>query len=122
MAGAAAPAFRLPDSVRYENVLAVRQAGERALDEAPDGVEFSLAPLRESNSVVVALLLAWVRHARAHGKSIRFVEVPTDLRNIIELYGVTGILPLEDGGAARAWAIADDEQATDAAGPRSDAP
>jgi phospholipid transport system transporter-binding protein len=122
LAGASASAFRLPDSVRYDNVLAVREAGERALDEAPDGVEFSLAPLRESNSVVVALLLAWVRHARARSKSIRFVEVPADLRNIIELYGVTEILPLEDGGAASAWAIADDGQTANAAGPRPDAP
>lgn len=98
----------MPDAVRHDNAGPVRLAGERVLDEAPDGVEFSLAQLKESNSVVVALLLAWVRHARMRNKSIRFVDVPDDLRNIIELYGVADILPVEGGNAGSAWSIADD--------------
>jgi len=100
----------LPDAVRHDDAGAVRLAGERVLDEAPDGVEFSLASLKESNSVVVALLLAWVRYARTRNKSIRFVDVPDDLRNIIELYGVADILPVEGGSAGSAWSIADDDE------------
>jgi phospholipid transport system transporter-binding protein len=104
--------FRVPERVRFDNAVTVRQAGERFLDEAATGpVRISLGQLAERNSVVVALLLAWVRHARERGRTVQFVDVPDDLRNIIELYGVAGILPLEGGGAGTAWTVADDERA-----------
>jgi len=107
--GAAISEFQIPDIVCFDNAAAVRLAGEQFVDQGPAVMRVSLAPLRESNSVVVAMLLAWVRHARARAKTLRFVDVPGDLRNIIELYGVAGILPLEDGGSAGVWSVADDE-------------
>ena len=107
--GAAISEFRIPEVVRFDNAAAVRLAGEQFVDQGPAVVQVSLAPLRENNSVVVAVLLAWVRHARARNKTLRFVGVPGDLRNIIELYGVAGILPLEDGSSAGVWSVDDEE-------------
>jgi phospholipid transport system transporter-binding protein len=107
----------LPDAVRHDDAGPVRLAGERVLDETSGGVEFSLAPLKESNSVVVALLLAWVRYAQMRNKSIRFVDVPDDLRNIIELYGVADILPVEGGSPGSAWSIADDTEPSQVGSP-----
>lgn len=110
--GAAISEFQVPEIVRFDNAAAARLAGELFVDQGPAEIQVSLAPLRKSNSVVVAMLLAWVRHARARNKTLRFVDVPGDLRNIIELYGVAGILPLEDGSSAGVWSVADDEAET----------
>jgi phospholipid transport system transporter-binding protein len=107
--GVATAEFRMPGVVRFANAGAVRAAGEQFLDDAPDAARISLAELEENNSVVVALLLAWVRHARGLGRTLCYTHVPGDLRNIIELYGVADILPLEDGSSADAWSVADDE-------------
>lgn len=107
--GATVSEFRIPEIVNFDTAAAVRLAGERFVDQAPAVMRVSLAPLRESNSVVVATLLAWVRHARACAKTLSFVDVPGELRNIIELYGVAGILPLEDGSSAGAWSVLDDQ-------------
>jgi phospholipid transport system transporter-binding protein len=104
--------FRVPEAVRFDNAATVRQAGEHFLDASAGAARISLGQLAEKNSVVVALLLAWVRHAREHGKSVQIVDVPDDLRNIIELYGVAEILPLEGSGAGTAWTVS--QEAADA--------
>jgi len=90
--------YRLGAVVRYDDVATLRAAGERFIDTTPGVLTFSLAELVESNSVVVALLLAWVRYAGARGRTLQIVDVPQDLRNIIELYGVSTLLPLEQDG------------------------
>jgi len=106
--------YRVPAVVRFANAAEVRLAGERFLEQAQGPVRVSLAELRENNSVVVALLLAWVRRARALDRTLRIVEVPGDLLNIIELYGVAGVLPLEQGASATAWSVEDADQHADA--------
>jgi len=106
--GAEPADFPVPELIRFGNAAAVRHAGEAFLDQADAAVRFDLAALRENNSVVVALLLAWVRRADQLGRSLLFVNVPADLRNIIELYGVSGILPLDGAGSGSAWTVADD--------------
>jgi len=95
-----APAvFDLPEVVRFDNAVDVRLAGERFLDGSSGAVRIGLAALRESNSIVVAVLLAWVRHAAKVGRSLRFHDVPADLRKMIELYGVASLLPIEGSAA-----------------------
>lgn len=95
--------FELPEAIRFDNAATVRAAGERFLEDAPQSARISLAALAESNSVTVAVLLGWVRKARALARTLEFVDVPVGLRNIIELYGVTSVLPLENGVSVQAW-------------------
>jgi ABC-type transporter Mla MlaB component len=106
--------YRVPAVVRFANAAEVRLAGERFLEQAQGPVRISLAELRENNSVVVALLLAWVRRARALDRALRIVDVPGDLLNIIELYGVAGVLPLEQGASGTTWSVEDGYQDTEA--------
>ncbi|MBX3705117.1 MAG: STAS domain-containing protein [Pseudomonadales bacterium] len=94
MAGTAATVFAVPEAVGFQDAAATRHAGEAFVDHGPDEVDFDLSGVRASSSLVVALLLAWLRHARGRGKQVRFLDPPADLRNIIELYGVTELLPL----------------------------
>jgi hypothetical protein len=74
-----------------------------------------LGSVRESNSVLVALLLAWVRHASKAGRTLHFDNVPAELRQIIGLYGVGGLLPIEGEDADVAIPQLDREQGAGAA-------
>jgi phospholipid transport system transporter-binding protein len=95
-----APAvFDLPEVVRLDNAAEVRLAGEQFLDGATGAVRMDLGALRECNSVVVAVLLAWVRHAARLGRTLCYDDVPAELRQIIELYGVANLLPIGQSGA-----------------------
>lgn len=86
--------FRLPGSVSFDNFTDVRTAGEHAISENGNECVLSLSGLGQSNSIAVALLVAWFRFANSHGKSIVYVDVPEDLRNIIEVSGLTEVLHL----------------------------
>jgi ABC-type transporter Mla MlaB component len=86
-------AFALPPRVDFDNLMEVREAGERHIDAGDERV-FDLSGLEFSNSVVVALLLAWFRYAHVHGKVVTFVGVPTELMNIIEVSDLEGLLPV----------------------------
>ena len=85
--------YRFPERLTYADAASVRADGERRLSGAPEGLRVSLADL-----------LAWVRHSERLGRSLTLVDVPAELRNIIDLYGVASLLPLEAGGDGQAWA------------------
>lgn len=94
--------FELPSAVRFDNLQAVRVAGEAYLDGPADvqgdgrirDAVFDLSPLSECNSAAVALLMAWVRYAHAHGRSVAYVDPPVDLVNIIDVAGLSQTLPI----------------------------
>jgi phospholipid transport system transporter-binding protein len=52
----------------------------------------SLADVRAVDSAGVAVLLSWRRRAAAEGKTLTFVDVPTSLKALAELYGVEDLL------------------------------
>ncbi len=96
--------YRFPKRLTYADAASVRADGERRLSGAPEGLRVSLADLLDHSSIVVAVLLAWVRHSERLGRNLTLVDVPAELRNIIDLYGVASLLPLEAGGDGQAWA------------------
>ena len=85
--------FKLPRRVDFENLMALRLAGERHIDAQAEP-EFDLSELQEANSAGVALLVAWFRYAHVHGKVVAFQGVPNPLMNIIEVSELAAVLPL----------------------------
>lgn len=85
----------MPPRVSFDSLLAVRESGEQYIDAANEGV-FDLRDLKDSNSAVVALLLAWFRYAHHLGKPVGFTGTPQSLRNLIEVMDLDEILPLQD--------------------------
>lgn len=98
-AGTQVGGFYLPDKITLDNIADVRALGEKHIFEqkTAEGNEctFHLSGLEQFNSLAVALLMAWFRYAHAHGKSIVYVDVPHDLRNIIDVSGLTEVLPIK---------------------------
>ena len=59
-----------------------RAAGESYLDEHSDESVFDLSGLEECNSAAVALMMAWVRYAHVHGKSVVYSGVRITSYNV----------------------------------------
>lgn len=79
-------------SVTLANVAGLLEEGRRHIDEGVRAVD--LGEVSEMDSSLVALMLAWMRDAKARGRELAFANLPDALRTIARLYGVDGLLPV----------------------------
>ncbi len=61
---------------------------------AGDKLTVDLSQVEAVDSSAVSVLLLWSRQAREQGVQLNFDNLPTNLRSLISLYGVTDVLPL----------------------------
>lgn len=54
-----------------------------------------LGEVTDLDSSLLALLLAWLREARARGTALTFSRLPPELGTLAQLYGVAELLPQE---------------------------
>jgi phospholipid transport system transporter-binding protein len=86
------PRMIVSGPVTLANAAALLEEGHRHL---ADGVQtIDLAEVSELDSALLALLLAWLREARAHERTLAFSNLPEALRTIARLYGVDRLLPV----------------------------
>ncbi len=64
------------------------------LDYEASSVTVDLKTVEHADSAGVALLLAWMRHARHAEREIRFLNMPTQMLNIARVSGLDEVLPL----------------------------
>jgi phospholipid transport system transporter-binding protein len=57
--------------------------------------EVDLGEVTDVDSSLLAVLFAWMREARSHGRTLVLRRVPPDLASLARLYGVDGLLPQE---------------------------
>ncbi len=81
----------LSGPVTLANVAQVLEEGRRHLAEGAGTVD--LAEVTELDSSALALLLAWLREAKAAGRTLAFANLPASLQTIARLYGVQDLLP-----------------------------
>ena len=63
-------------------------------------IEVSLAGVTNGNSVLVSLMLVWMRRARRAGVGILFVDIPPLVSSLIEFTGLDEVLPMVKTEAA----------------------
>ena len=85
------PRLILSGPVTLSNVASLLEEGRRHLAEGVQMVD--LGEVTEMDSALLALLLAWLREARARDKPVQFANLPDSLRTIARLYGVDRLLP-----------------------------
>ena len=85
---------QLSGVIDFDNLTDIRRVGEARISEVNETLRIDLSGLEQANSATVALLIAWFRAAEAQEKSVVFVEVPPELRNIIAFSGLEQVLPL----------------------------
>ena len=64
-------------------------------------LELSLGGVKDGNSVLVSLMLVWLRRARHAGVGILFVDIPPLVMNLIEFTGLDEVLPMASGTAGQ---------------------
>jgi ABC-type transporter Mla MlaB component len=74
----------------------VRETGSNTAS----AVQVSLGGVTNGNSVLVSLMLVWMRRARAAGAEIQFVDVPPLVSNLIEFTGLDDVLPIARAASA----------------------
>jgi phospholipid transport system transporter-binding protein len=80
----------LQGPVTIANVQSLLEEGARRI-QGPE-VTLDLAGVTEVDSTAVSLLLEWRRQAARASRSLRYLNVPRNLRSLAELYGVTELL------------------------------
>jgi phospholipid transport system transporter-binding protein len=88
----------LSGPVTLSNVARLLEEGRQHIAEAVETVD--LAEVSEMDSALLALLLAWLREAKARGRSLKFANLPEALRTIARLYGVDALLAVDSEAAA----------------------
>jgi len=71
------------------------EQGRHACNEA--AAVFDLSGVGEVDSSCLAVLFGWLRSAEGKGQSLRIVNPPANLISLAEVYGVTELLPLQQG-------------------------
>lgn len=83
----------LQGAVNLENALALREDGLRLFTQTE--VTLDLSGVTEVDSAAVSLLFEWRRAALAANRSIRYVNLPDNLKSLAQLYGVTELVGAE---------------------------
>jgi phospholipid transport system transporter-binding protein len=84
--------FVLPDCVTQANALGIEKQGAIALLKSSQVDCFAL---RDFDSSVLAVLLAWRRQLQERNQSLVVLNSPEKLRVLASVYGVTDILGLQ---------------------------
>ncbi|MFA6120099.1 MAG: STAS domain-containing protein [Sideroxydans sp.] len=53
-----------------------------------------MAQVAAVDSAAVSLMLSWLRQAKAQDLQLSFIHVPTNLHSLVDLYGLSEVLPL----------------------------
>jgi phospholipid transport system transporter-binding protein len=81
----------LSGSVTLANVARMLEEGRQHLEEGVRTVD--LGEVTDMDSSLLAMLLAWLRDAKARGSEIVFANLPKGLQTLARLYGVDNLLP-----------------------------
>lgn len=95
-AGDAAGVLLLEGVLDHRSGPPLRESGRHLIlgSEARE-IVIDCAAVRRSTSVGLALLLAFMRDAKAAGKTLRLRDLPRDMRQIAQVSSVVEFLPTE---------------------------
>ncbi|MCR9278432.1 MAG: STAS domain-containing protein [Pseudomonadaceae bacterium] len=90
--------FSLCGDVEFDEVGDLKKQGLAAVADASaehDKLSIDLAQLSQSNSVTVALMLAWLREGKTRGVAVNFTSVPPAIGKILEFSGLSSLVSYE---------------------------
>jgi phospholipid transport system transporter-binding protein len=74
------------------NARGLLEAGRAALQ--PGEQVFDFAQVAGADSSAIAVMLGWLRVADRSRSTVKFAHIPSGVRSLAELYGVSELLPL----------------------------
>lgn len=78
--------------VHFDNAEKVCNDGLKLLQQAPKTVTIDMQALESSSSIVLAILLSWLRKANQAQQTLHLAHMPDKLRAIIGVSGLTDTL------------------------------
>ena len=85
--------LRIQGVLDYRSGPLLRKQGQELIRSSKaDNLEVNCAAVEKSSSVGLALLLAFMRDAEKHGKTVELTHLPLDMQKIAEVCGLTEIL------------------------------
>ena len=84
--------FLLSGMVSFSNAEKILGRGNELIEQSSVPCHVDLQAVGHANSLTVALLMGWYRHANLNGKSIFFQNLSHELRNIIEFSGLDSVI------------------------------
>lgn len=79
-------------AVTIDGVVALTKQGIALLDDR--FLTIDLEKVTEVDSTVISMLLEWLRAMRKCEQSLQFINIPENVKSLIQLYGVTEIIPV----------------------------
>ncbi|MBY0499793.1 MAG: STAS domain-containing protein [Nitrosomonas sp.] len=78
--------------VTIDNVVLLTQNGIALFEDQP--LTIDLEKVSEVDSTIISMLLEWLRATRKHAHTLQFVNMPSSLISLIQLYGMAELIPL----------------------------
>jgi len=90
--------LRIEGKITMETAASLLDAGRTLCGqiECSSGRIIDLSGVTAVDSAAIAVVLAWMRAARASGRRLRLEGVPLQLRSLASLYDLGELLPLGD--------------------------
>lgn len=76
--------------VTIDNVVGLTQQGIALLSDR--SLIIDLAKVTEMDSTIVSMLLEWLRVAHKNECNLQFINLPDNLRSLVQLYGVADVI------------------------------
>lgn len=89
--------FKVSGELTFATVTEVLSESRRLFARAGDSIELELGEVTRVDSAGLALLIEWMREARALDKTIRFFDLPEQMMAIAAASDLDAILPLGRG-------------------------
>ena len=86
--------YRLAGDLTFAHVADLYE--DVALEFTGERIRVDLAQVRHADSAGLALLLEWLRNARATGCDIEYLHIPLQLQSLIDVSGLEHLIRLQD--------------------------
>ena len=83
--------YRLDGQVVMGNAHALLEEGAQIFNHGEILVD--LSGVTEVDSAAVSVMLAWLREAARRKQTLRFENIPPNLKSLVALYGVSEFIP-----------------------------
>lgn len=85
--------FRISGDLDYQTIPRVLKSSQ-SMFAGQQSLTIDLSEVNRSNSAGLALLIEWMRFAKAEGCSIKFLNIPEQMHQVAQLCGVEEKLPV----------------------------
>jgi anti-anti-sigma factor len=87
--------IRLTGDLDFSNVMPLYRQSQALFQQSASSVRVDFSGLNSANSVVLALIVSWIRLARQQAKTIQLINISQDIMSLASASGLDKVfLPL----------------------------